>query len=255
MAPDTLPRTPLIPAVPRRARRLTRRRLSGRTSPPFEYSPRAEDLGDKQSPYARSRAIFDKQGLRETTWCVPCANIPPPYVSGSALAARTDRYPYCCGVSNPPGRRKSRGDRGSGLGPEEQAGLALRSPKGMFVVASHAGHMVHRDDPALVVQLIHHLIKNAPRVRRQARSPTSLAARPQSIDVVRIALGLTCLAKLHIIPRQIPVRLWPPARKPAGHVMRHTSCFDRLGLGGRIPRARCVRSCRRPPRGTAALAS
>ena len=61
----------------------------------------------------------------------------------------------------PPNRLKSRGDRGFGIEPWEQAGFALRSPKGMFVVASHVGHMVHRDDPALVVQLIQHVIKNA----------------------------------------------------------------------------------------------
>ena len=62
----------------------------------------------------------------------------------------------------PPNRLKSRGNRGFGIEPWEQAGLALTSPKGMFVVASHVGHMVHRDDPALVVQLIRHLIENAP---------------------------------------------------------------------------------------------
>jgi pimeloyl-ACP methyl ester carboxylesterase len=61
----------------------------------------------------------------------------------------------------PPNRLKSRGSRGFGIDPWEQAGLALRSPKGMFVVASHVGHMVHRDDPALVVQLVQHIIKNA----------------------------------------------------------------------------------------------
>ena len=61
----------------------------------------------------------------------------------------------------PPNRLKARGNRGFGIDAWEQAGLALRSPKGMFVVASHVGHMVHRDDPTLVVQLIQHVIKNA----------------------------------------------------------------------------------------------
>lgn len=65
----------------------------------------------------------------------------------------------------PPNRLKSRGNRGFGIEPWEQAGLALMSPKGMFIVASHVGHMVHRDDPALVVQLIRHLIENAPRAK------------------------------------------------------------------------------------------
>jgi len=61
-----------------------------------------------------------------------------------------------------PNRLKSRGNHGFGIDPSEEAGLALRSPKGMFVVASHVGHMVHRDDPQLVVHLIRHLIQNAP---------------------------------------------------------------------------------------------
>jgi pimeloyl-ACP methyl ester carboxylesterase len=61
----------------------------------------------------------------------------------------------------PPNRLKGRGNRGFGIEPWEQAGLALRSPKGIFVVAGHVGHMVHRDDPALVVHLIQHVIKNA----------------------------------------------------------------------------------------------
>ena len=62
----------------------------------------------------------------------------------------------------PPNRLKNRGNQGFGIDPWEQAGFALRSPKGMFVVASHVGHMVHRDDPELVVHLIRHLIQNAP---------------------------------------------------------------------------------------------
>jgi hypothetical protein len=61
----------------------------------------------------------------------------------------------------PPKRLRGLGNRGFGIEPWEQAGLALTSPKGMSVVASHVGHMVHRDDPALVVHLIQHVIKNA----------------------------------------------------------------------------------------------
>jgi hypothetical protein len=37
---------------------------------------------------------------------------------------------------------------------------AISSPKGMFVAADHVGHMVHRDDPGLVVRLLEHLAKN-----------------------------------------------------------------------------------------------
>jgi pimeloyl-ACP methyl ester carboxylesterase len=63
----------------------------------------------------------------------------------------------------PPARLKSRTATGLGVGPDEQAGMALRSPKGMYIVASHVGHMVHRDDPALVIDVIEHVLRNAAR--------------------------------------------------------------------------------------------
>ena len=43
----------------------------------------------------------------------------------------------------PPARLKSRTAIGIGLGPGEQGDLALSSPKGMYVVASHVGHTRH----------------------------------------------------------------------------------------------------------------
>jgi hypothetical protein len=50
-------------------------------------------------------------------------------------------------------------DTGAG----DLAGLALRSPKGMFIAAAHVGHIVHRDDPQLVVNLVEHVLKHAGR--------------------------------------------------------------------------------------------
>jgi hypothetical protein len=44
---------------------------------------------------------------------------------------------------------------------KHQTEWTLSSPKGLFVAASHVGHLVHRDDPALVVRLVEHVFKNA----------------------------------------------------------------------------------------------
>jgi pimeloyl-ACP methyl ester carboxylesterase len=59
--------------------------------------------------------------------------------------------------ASPPGRSLGAID----LGENELAGLALRSPKGLYIAAGHVGHMVHRDDPGLVVRLVEHVLKYA----------------------------------------------------------------------------------------------
>jgi hypothetical protein len=43
---------------------------------------------------------------------------------------------------------------------KHQAEWAIGSPRGMLVVASHVGHMVHRDDPDLVMRLLEHVAKS-----------------------------------------------------------------------------------------------
>jgi hypothetical protein len=40
---------------------------------------------------------------------------------------------------------------------------ALSSPNGLLVVANHIGHAVHQDDPALVMQVIRHVLSAAPK--------------------------------------------------------------------------------------------
>ena len=60
--------------------------------------------------------------------------------------------------ASPPGRNL--GDAIE-TGANELAGLALRSPKGLYIAAAHVGHMVHRDDPGFVVQLVEHVLKYA----------------------------------------------------------------------------------------------
>jgi pimeloyl-ACP methyl ester carboxylesterase len=59
--------------------------------------------------------------------------------------------------ASPPGRALGAID----LGDNELAGLALRSPKGLYLSAGHVGHMVHRDDPGLVVYLVEHVLRYA----------------------------------------------------------------------------------------------
>ncbi len=44
---------------------------------------------------------------------------------------------------------------------KKQAEWALGSTNGLFVLAGHSGHQVHRNDPALVVQMVNHVLKYA----------------------------------------------------------------------------------------------
>lgn len=64
-------------------------------------------------------------------------------------------------VAAPPGRIKGSGGVTALLGNNRLAELALTSPKGLFVAAGHVGHLVHRDDPSLVVRLVEHVLKYA----------------------------------------------------------------------------------------------
>jgi hypothetical protein len=42
---------------------------------------------------------------------------------------------------------------------------ALSTPRGVLVVAGHVSHIVHRDDPDLVLRLIRHVLTSAPTTR------------------------------------------------------------------------------------------
>jgi pimeloyl-ACP methyl ester carboxylesterase len=64
-------------------------------------------------------------------------------------------------LAAPPGRVKNSGGALSLLRDNRLAELALTSPKGLFVAAGHVGHLVQRDDPALVVRLLEHVLKYA----------------------------------------------------------------------------------------------
>ena len=66
-------------------------------------------------------------------------------------------------VATPAGRLQGLGGAMVRLQIKHQAEWALASPKGMFLTASHVGHMVHRDDPGLVVRLLEHLARNKKR--------------------------------------------------------------------------------------------
>lgn len=64
-------------------------------------------------------------------------------------------------LAAPPGRVKNAGGVLFLLRDNRLAELALTSPKGLFLAAGHVGHLVHRDDPALVVRLLEHVLKYA----------------------------------------------------------------------------------------------
>jgi hypothetical protein len=70
--------------------------------------------------------------------------------------------PVAVVVATPAGRLQGLGGAMVRLQIKHQAEWALTSPKGLFIAASHVGHMVHRDDPSLVVRLIEHVLQNAP---------------------------------------------------------------------------------------------
>jgi len=59
--------------------------------------------------------------------------------------------------ASPPGRKLGVIE----LDETELAGLALRSPKGLYLAAAHVGHAIHRDDPGLVVYLVEHVLRYA----------------------------------------------------------------------------------------------
>ena len=44
---------------------------------------------------------------------------------------------------------------------KKQQEWALSSPNGLFVLAGHSGHQVQRNDPALIAQLVSHVLKHA----------------------------------------------------------------------------------------------
>ncbi len=73
--------------------------------------------------------------------------------------------PVAVVVATPPGRLQGLGGVMVRLQMKHQAEWALTSPKGLFVAADHVGHMVHRDDPGLVVRLIEHVLQNAEATR------------------------------------------------------------------------------------------
>jgi pimeloyl-ACP methyl ester carboxylesterase len=82
-------------------------------------------------------------------------------------------YPTARTFRQPPGIPvavvvTTRADRLRGLGGvmvrlhiAKQSEWALSSPNGVFMLAGHTGHQVHRDDPALVVRLIEHVLRHA----------------------------------------------------------------------------------------------
>lgn len=93
------------------------------------------------------------------------------------LAEMRDDFPSARGWRQPPGipvavvvttrADRMRGNSGVmvGLQIKHQQEWALSSPNSLFVLAGHTGHQVHRDDPALVLQLVKHVLQRAASVK------------------------------------------------------------------------------------------
>jgi pimeloyl-ACP methyl ester carboxylesterase len=89
------------------------------------------------------------------------------------LAEMRDDFPSARSWRQPPGipvavvvttradRLRGNGAAIVGLQIKMQSQWALTSPNSLFVTAGHTGHQVHRDDPALVVRLIAHVLRFA----------------------------------------------------------------------------------------------
>jgi pimeloyl-ACP methyl ester carboxylesterase len=58
-------------------------------------------------------------------------------------------------------RLRGNGAAAVGLQIKMQSQWALTAPNGLFLAAGHTGHQVHRDDPALVVKLVEHVLRFA----------------------------------------------------------------------------------------------
>jgi len=100
------------------------------------------------------RAEFDVVGTEMTNDYREARALRPP--SGVPIAVV---------VATPPGRLQGLGGVMVRLQIKHQAEWALTSPKGLFVAADHVGHMVHRDDPALIARLVQHVVQNSATTR------------------------------------------------------------------------------------------
>jgi pimeloyl-ACP methyl ester carboxylesterase len=89
------------------------------------------------------------------------------------LLEMRDDFPSARGWSQPAGipvgvivtarSDRVRGDGGAllRLQIKHQTEWTLGSPNSLFTIAGHTGHQVHRDDPALVLSVIRHIVKHA----------------------------------------------------------------------------------------------
>lgn len=74
----------------------------------------------------------------------------------------TSGVPVAVIIAAPPGRLKPPNDALVRLQIKHQSEWALTSSKGLLVVSGAVGHNIQRDDPALVMQAVSHVLNNAP---------------------------------------------------------------------------------------------
>lgn len=81
------------------------------------------------------------------------------YSQARALGSFPD-VPIAVVVATPPARMVGNSGLMVRLQMRHQADWTFNSAKGVFIAASHVGHMVQRDDPDLVVRLVRHVMEH-----------------------------------------------------------------------------------------------
>jgi pimeloyl-ACP methyl ester carboxylesterase len=138
------------------------------------------DVPDFESTREEKAAVLPAEDRAEALKPMTAPPMPPDTPMGMQVALQQiiqemrNDYPTARQFRQPSGIPAAvlvttRADRMSGNGGaivrlqiKRQQEWALTSSKGLFVLASHTGHQVHRDDPALVVSMIKHVLQHAP---------------------------------------------------------------------------------------------
>jgi pimeloyl-ACP methyl ester carboxylesterase len=81
----------------------------------------------------------------------------------SRTLRRVSGVPVAIVIATPPGRLKGDGGSIVRLMIKRNVELALSSPGGLLITASHVGHQVQRDDPELVAHVVKHVLQQISR--------------------------------------------------------------------------------------------
>lgn len=137
------------------------------------------DVPDFESTREEKAAVLPPEDRKRALEPQMFPPIPPETPAGLRIVFEQlmnetrDDYPVARSFKPPPGIPAAvvvttRADRLEGNGApivrlhiKKQQEWALQSANGLFVLAGHSGHQVHRNDPALVAHLVRHVLKYA----------------------------------------------------------------------------------------------